>query len=88
MAKRLQPNIESPASRRLAFALKWVRRSQGLSRRALADRLVYDEDTIQNYENLGYRRHSLWRAERIARALGKRLVVTLEQRSAHNEDGQ
>ena len=78
MGQRLQPEIDSSACKRLAMLLRTARHERDMSQNELAERLGVHHKTVQSYETWSYRRHSVLRAERIARSLGKRLVVTLE----------
>ena len=76
--RQLSESQGSPVCRGVAAQLAEARADSGMSRERLAWRAGATEPTIANYENEAYTGHGIRKLEAMARALGKRLTVVLE----------
>ncbi|HUV04184.1 MAG TPA: helix-turn-helix transcriptional regulator [Armatimonadota bacterium] len=74
----IHPMIESDGCQDLSWQLRRLRGELGIMQEDLAARSRTALRTIKRYEHPDYRGQKIIVSERIAKALGKRLVVTIE----------
>ena len=86
---------QSAICRQVAAMLAKARGDSGLSRERLGWLADLTDETITNYERLTYTGHKLRHVADLARALRRRLVLTMEpfeelgeQGSAHDANGE
>lgn len=89
-AEDLQLREEFRARLRVAQLISQTRREVGLTQAELAERIGTQRSAIGRLENPNYNGHSLPMLQKVAAALGKRVVVTFEdaeEQKPHPGDG-